>query len=70
MRDEQRETERFERLCGGVANAQALLRIWGDSYPQQGAYIFERYSKEDVFRRKATAAGFSQRQVNAFLALQ
>lgn len=69
MRDEQRETDNFVALCGGTQKADRLMRIWNNSYPGISASIWDKPSKEDMFRRSAARDGFTSRQVNAFLRL-
>ena len=70
MRDEQKETDEFEALCGGVEKAQRLFRIYKDSYGTSGGWGQPGLSKDQVFIRRAVSEGFSQRQANALLDLQ
>lgn len=71
--DEQRKTEEFERLCGGVAKAQELFSIYKNSYRRGTNYDFAMgggASKETVFIKKALARGFTLAQCQALLDLQ
>lgn len=69
FRDEQAENDRFVRLVGGVKKADHMQQIWKMSYPQGNCGMLKGKSKEEVFREKAKAEGFTDIQVNRFLDL-
>lgn len=68
--DEQERTDEFERLAGGVYAAGRLLDIYKNSYQAHGLGLFYGKSKEDVFRARAAAEGYSAEAVEALLRLQ
>ena len=71
--DEQRKTEEFERMCGGIAKAQELFSIYKNSYSYSTNYDFAMGGgapKETVFIKKALAKGFTLAQCLALLDLQ
>jgi hypothetical protein len=71
--DESNDHRAFEDYVGGVDKAQQLFRIYKDSYattnmfPTQPSY---GKTKEEVFRKKASQAGFNIRDIDALLSLQ
>lgn len=68
--DEQERQDYFVELCGGTNKADALERIYKESYPcSHPLDIFKKYTKEDIFRMKAKKAGFTNKQINYFLSL-
>lgn len=69
FRDEQAENDRFVRLVGGIEKADHMQQIWKMSYPQGNCGMLKGKSKEEVFREKAKAEGFTDIQVNRFLDL-
>ena len=69
FRDEQAENDSFVRLVGGVKRADRMQQIWNMSYPQGNCGLLKGKSKEEVFREKAKAEGFTDIQVNRFLDL-
>ena len=72
--DEQKSQALFEDAVGGVKKAEQMMRLWNDSYPCGTKYDktfktgFYR-SKEQIFNIKAKRDGFTQKQINMFLAL-
>jgi len=70
MIDEQAATDRFEQLCGGVYNAQALLRLWKNTYAHDHPNPRYSQSKEEVFWAIALDSDFTEEQIDAFLDLQ
>ena len=70
--DEQEANDRFVRLVGGVKRADRLQQIWNMSYPHGTELdkLWGRYvSREDDFRRRAKAEGYTDKQIDAFLNL-
>ena len=72
--DEQEKQDRFEELVGSVQRATRIQAIWNNSYPHGTEYdkTFKTghyRSKEDDFKRKAKSAGFTDREITAFLNL-
>ena len=67
--DEQAATEMFEEMCGGVGRAQNLMRIWNrcHSTGMKGGMYY--HTKEEVFRNTALADGYTESQIDFFLAL-
>jgi hypothetical protein len=61
--DEQEANNRFVRLVGGVKRADRLQQIWSMSYPGY------KKSREEDFRERAKAEGFTDKQIEAFLKL-
>ena len=73
MKNEQEQTAAFEALCGGVAQAQRLMKLYKDSRGFGNAYdmvMGRGRTKEQVFRKRACAEGFTHEQINALLRLQ
>lgn len=71
--NEQEQTAAFEKLCGGVQQAQRLFRVYKDSHGTGTAYDFAMgrgRTKTQVFAKRACTEGFTMAQVNALLALQ
>ena len=67
--DEMATHEAFADYVGGRERAERMSRLYSDSYPRRGPGVFDRYSKEDVFRTKALREGFSEAEIDAFLSL-
>lgn len=68
--DERATHQKFIEFIGGTERADRLLRIWKDSFPGIRTSAFEKPpSKEQVFRRKAKAEGFTDGEIEAFLSL-
>jgi len=65
--DEQEANDRFVRIVGGRGRAERLQRIWDTSYPH-GCGLTE-IPKEVEFRRRAKEEGFTEKQIETFLAL-
>ena len=67
--DEQAAQEQFEELCGGVSRATQLLRIWErcHSTGMKGCRYY--HTKEEVFRNTAHLDGFTDEQIDFFMAL-
>ena len=67
--DEQAAQEQFEDLCGGVSYAERLMQVWNNSYPtgMKGSRYY--HTKMENFIFKANNEGFTEEQVNFFLAL-
>lgn len=71
MFDEQAAHDRFERLVGGPERGFRLLDIYRHSSASGGWGSFGPYrSREDNFRAAARARGYSDREIDALLALQ
>jgi hypothetical protein len=71
--NEQKDTAAFEELCGGVPQAQRLLRLYMNTHGHGTAYdmvMGRGRTKEQVFRKRACEEGFTSEQINAFLRLQ
>ena len=72
--DERLAQEMFENACGGVKRAERLMHLCNESYPRGTKYDktfktgFYR-SKEQIFAIKAKREGFTQEQIDMFLAL-
>jgi len=66
--DEQEANDRFVRLVGGVKRADRLQQIWNMSFPH-GMRLCNYVSREDDFRRRAKAEGYTDREIDAFLNL-
>lgn len=74
MKNEQEQHQAFENLCGGPDKAFRLMRIWEEtSNPVGGTFILSPQEKEakrlQNFKNRATANGFSTKQINAYLEL-
>jgi len=72
MRTEQERQDDFVNLVGGIPRADRLSRISQDSYPMPSWTCdlgHHKVSREEVFRIKAKRSGFSDKEINSFLAL-
>ena len=67
--DEQKATDMFEDLCGGVERAQQLMRVWErcHSTGMKGSRFY--HTKEEVFRNTALIDGFTDEQTDMFMEL-
>jgi hypothetical protein len=65
--DEQKANDRFVRIAGGRKRAERLQHIWDTSHPH-GCGLTET-PKETEFRRRAKQEGFTDKQIETFLAL-
>ena len=61
--DEQELNDRFVRMVGGVRRADRLQEIWRNSFPHY------KKTREEDFREKAKAEGFTDEQIDFFLKL-
>jgi len=69
LKDEQAENDKFVRMVHGVRRADRLQEIWNMSYPKGNCGMMKGQTKEEVFREHAKAEGFTDKQIDAFLAL-
>jgi hypothetical protein len=72
MKTEREQQDEFVQLVGGMARAERLSRISQDSYPMPSWSIglgHHKVSGKEVFRNKAKREGFSDKEINCFLAL-
>jgi hypothetical protein len=70
--DEQAAQDMFEDMCGGVSQAEHLMRISQNSYPTGTKYDFlmgRGRTKEENFRISAKEAGYTESTIDFFLAL-
>jgi hypothetical protein len=72
--DQMAESLKFEELCGSIARASRLRDLWNTTYQSGTAYDHLMgqpwaRTKEDNFRRKALAEGFTPAQIAAFMHL-
>jgi hypothetical protein len=74
MYNEQKETENFEKACGGRSKADQLFKIFQDSYPGHAydvkKFHVREYSKTEVFKLRASKYGFTNTQIEMLLRLQ
>lgn len=73
MKDEQKETDKFVKLCGSVKKAEQLFRLYTNSFPfgTSLTFLMDRgKTKEQVFIKKALEENFTMKQINALLNLQ
>lgn len=56
-------------MVHGVRRADRLQEIWNMSYPKSNSGMMKGQTKVEVFRESAKAEGFTDRQIDAFLAL-
>lgn len=71
-KDEQAMQDNFEDLCGGVAKAEHLMRIWNNSYKKGSKYDFlmgRGRTKQEVFEKEAKSQGFTDKQIKCFYSL-
>ncbi len=66
---EQGRNDRFVDIVGGRQRAEQLSRIYQNSYPMPGHCIAPAKSKTEVFMMKAKRERFTQKEINAFMAL-
>ena len=74
FRDEQAENDKFVDMVGGTAKADRMMQIMNNSYPVGTQYDKlmkngQHKTKEQVFAIKAKRAGFTNKQIQAFLSL-
>lgn len=68
--DERATHEAFVAYVGGVQRAERLSRIYSDSFPGVKSSVFAKApTKEEVFARKATAEGYTAKEISAYLSL-
>jgi hypothetical protein len=60
---EQELNDKFVRMVGGVKKADRLQQIWNMSYPHY------KKKREEDFREKAKAEGYTDEQIEFFLKL-
>ncbi len=63
--DEQAEHNALWDMMGRN-RTERLARLWSNSYPCKGPGVFDRYGKEDVWRRKAEREGYTDCEIAAF----
>ena len=74
MKTEQEKIGEFEEAVGGVKRAEHLQRIWNNSSPVGNDTPYDIkmgtfHSREKVFTIKAKREGYTEKQINMFLAL-
>lgn len=66
---EQERQDEFEDLCGGMAKAERLMKVWNDSYPTGMKHSRYYHSREDNFRARAKGWGYTDCQIDMFMTL-
>jgi len=72
MKTEQERQDDFVQLVGGMTRADRLSKISQNSYPMPSWSCelgHHKVSRKEVFRNKAKREGFSDKEINSFLAL-
>ena len=72
MKTEQERQDEFVSIVGGTRRADKLSKISQTSYPTSSwSYQlgYHQMSRKDVFIARAKREGFSDKEINCFLAL-